>query len=159
GDAVAVDEAVSVGILDDAFIALACSGSRGGPLVRAFWTDVEIAIRIGEFGLALGASGQLGHWRFSLKSGRILSEAAGLSGDASAAKAPHLRSFCSGSALLRVDGRGQLAVVGVDDEHREQLGGLGLARIGADIVPVTRHLGEVLTLAEGAHRTAVDLVQ
>ncbi|MBD0417408.1 hypothetical protein ICI42_22460 [Tianweitania sp. Rool2] len=46
---------------------------------------------------------------------------------------------------LRLALRRQGGVIGVDDEDGEELRGLGLAGVGADVMAVARHLGEVLT--------------
>src|SRR3569623_1707062 len=41
-------------------------------------------------------------------------------------------------------GKGQNLLVGIDNKHRKQAGGLDIARVGADAVMVSRHLVEVL---------------
>jgi hypothetical protein len=45
----------------------------------------------------------------------------------------------------------------VHDEHREELGWLHVAGIGADAVAVARQLGEALSGLIGRHRSVVDL--
>lgn len=61
-----------------------------------------------------------------------------------------------GAALLGLARCRQHGVVSVDDEYSEQLCRLRLAGIGADVVLVTRQLGEVLTGGEGLRFAAVD---
>src|SRR5438128_2229612 len=51
----------------------------------------------------------------------------------------------------------QFRLVCVHDEHREELGRLRLAGIGADGVAVTGQLGEALSGLVGRHRSVVDL--
>src|SRR6266404_6441181 len=51
----------------------------------------------------------------------------------------------------------QFRLAGVHHEHREQLGRLRLAGIGADAVAVAGHLGEALSGLVGRHRSVVDL--
>jgi hypothetical protein len=51
----------------------------------------------------------------------------------------------------------QFRLVCVHDEHREELGRLGLAGIGADGVAVAWQLGEALSGSVGRHRSVVDL--
>ena len=51
----------------------------------------------------------------------------------------------------------QFRLVGVHDEHREELGRLRLAGIGADGVAVAGQLGEALSGLVGRHRSIVDL--
>src|SRR5919109_1495184 len=51
----------------------------------------------------------------------------------------------------------QLRLVRIHHEHREELGRLRLAGIGADGVAVAGQLGEALTGLVGRHRSVVDL--
>ena len=51
----------------------------------------------------------------------------------------------------------QFRLVCVDHEHREKLGRLGLAGIGADAVAVAGQLGEALSGLAGRHRSVIDL--
>ena len=51
----------------------------------------------------------------------------------------------------------QFRLVRVHHEHREELGRLRLAGIGADAVAVTGQLGEALSGLVGRHRSVVDL--
>src|ERR1700722_12527105 len=59
-------------------------------------------------------------------------------------------------ALFSEWGR-QFRVVGVRNEHRKQLGRLGLAGVGADVVAVSRHFGEVFSSLVNRDRPFVDL--
>src|SRR2546429_6147886 len=52
---------------------------------------------------------------------------------------------------------GQFRLVRVHHEHREELGRLRLAGIGADGVAVAGQLGEILSGLVGRHRSVVDL--
>jgi hypothetical protein len=51
----------------------------------------------------------------------------------------------------------QFRLVRVHHEHREELGRLRLAGIGADAVAVARQFGEVLSGLVGRHRSVIDL--
>ena len=51
----------------------------------------------------------------------------------------------------------QFRLVRVHHKHREELGRLGLAGIGADGVAVARQLGETLSDLVGRHRSVIDL--
>src|SRR6202035_6119874 len=51
----------------------------------------------------------------------------------------------------------QFRLAGVHHEHREELGRLRLAGIGADAVAVAGQLGEALSGLVGRHRSVVDL--
>src|SRR5260370_4635068 len=51
----------------------------------------------------------------------------------------------------------QFRLVRVHHEHREELGGLRLAGIGADAVAVAGQLGEALSGLVGRHRSVGDL--
>src|SRR5437870_11039296 len=51
----------------------------------------------------------------------------------------------------------QFGLVRVHHEHREELGRLRLAGIGADAVAVAGQLGEALSGLVGRHRSVVDL--
>src|SRR5919204_3899420 len=51
----------------------------------------------------------------------------------------------------------QFRLVRVHHEHREELGRLRLAGIGADVVTVAGQLGEALSGLVGRHRSVVDL--
>src|ERR1700757_3338582 len=53
----------------------------------------------------------------------------------------------------------QFRLVRVHHEHREQLGRLRLAGIGADAVNVAGQLGEALSGLVGRHRSVVDLTE
>src|SRR5262249_1553730 len=63
--------------------------------------------------------------------------------------------FSSGPSFLEWER--QLLLARVDDEHRQQLGRLGLAGIGADGVTVAGQLGEALSGLVGRHRSVIDL--
>ena len=51
----------------------------------------------------------------------------------------------------------QFRLVRIHHEHREELGRLGLAGIGADAVAVAGQFGEALSSLVGGHRSVVDL--
>src|SRR6266850_6813125 len=55
------------------------------------------------------------------------------------------------------EGDRQFRLIRVHHEHREELGRLRRAGIGADAVAVTRQLGEALSGLVGRHRSVVDL--
>src|SRR6516164_9371335 len=51
----------------------------------------------------------------------------------------------------------QFGLVRIHDEHREELGRLRLAGVGADAVAVAGQLGEALSGLVGRHRSVVDV--
>src|SRR5215510_7315894 len=66
------------------------------------------------------------------------------------------RPLMRGCALLRVL-YDNICLAGIDDEDREQLGGLGVAGIRADGVMIARLLGPILAGVIYRHRALVDL--